>query len=328
MRLDSHRRSDTSAVSERALRGERLSFWVRIPRVLYGRLNVRRGVGRAVMTLAKFNPALRSLPVPLNDGRILYLDLREPMCMNYLLAGEIWMEQGPTKFVRCVLHAGEVAIDIGANVGWYSTLFSEQVGRTGRVYGFEPSTKACGLVTRTASAYPQLEIVNSALSDYEGKAELHLPAFGEMASLQSVPGELRAQECRVTTLDAFLKSRGKPVVHYVKCDAEGAELAILRGAAGLLASERPPIWQMEINAPTAARFGYHPDRIFEYFQSFAQAGYEAYKINAESGMLTPLVPPVELVRDDAVIVPRWQADRLAAYLRALNAPAQATSFHL
>jgi hypothetical protein len=75
---------------------------------------------------------------------------------------------------------------------------------------------------------------------------------------------------------------------------------------------------MEINAPTAELFGYHPDRIFEYFYSFERAGYRAFKIEATAGTLEPIEPPITLVRNDAIIVPEWQNDRLAAYLRSIG----------
>jgi FkbM family methyltransferase len=308
--------SDGRAVQAEATEG--LSRWVTIPRMLYTRLGIKRGVGRMVMTLARNRKSLHQMPVRLNDGRILQLDLREPMCMHYLLAGEIWMESGPTGVARSFLKPGEVAIDIGTNVGWYSTLFSERVGPDGKVYGFEPSAKAYSLVTETARAYPQLEIIQAALSNEEGEAELHLPPWGEMASLHHRPGVVTTQKCRTTTLDLFLESKGNPEIAFIKCDAEGAELDILHGAEKMLGSQRPPTWLMEINVPTAELFGYHPDRLFEYFYSFKEVGYRAYKIEATTGTLELLEPPIDLVRNDAIIVPAWQKDRLAAYLQGIG----------
>lgn len=308
--------SDGSRAQPKSSEG--LSRWVTIPRMLYTRLGLKRGVGRMVMTLAKNRKSLHLLPVRQNDGRILQLDLREPMCMHYLLAGEIWMENGPTGVARSFLHPGEVAIDIGTNVGWYSTLFSEAVGTEGKVYGFEPGEKAFGLVNETARAYPQLEIIKAALSNQEGEADLHLPLFGEQASLHHRPGAVTTQKCRTTTLDAFLESKGNPEVAFIKCDAEGAELDILHGASRMLGSERPPTWLMEINLPTAELFGYHPDRLFEYFYSFQQVGYRAFKIEATTGTLELLEPPIDIIRNDAIIVPAWQNDRLAAYLQSIG----------
>ena len=296
-----------------------LSSWVTVPRFLYSRLGLKRGVGRAVMMLARHNKSLHAIPARLKDGRIMYLDLRETMCMSYLLVGDIWMENGPTMFVRAMLKPGEAAIDIGANVGWYSTLFSELVGAQGKVYGFEPNEKALKILTKTAGLYPQLEIVPSALGDSEGEVVLHIPGDGGQGSIEDLPGAVTtSQRCRVTTLDNFLGSREPRDITFIKCDAEGAEFRILRGASSLLKSEKPPIWLMEISVGAAKRFGYHPDDILDYFDSFPEAGYRAFIIEATAGTLRPLERPITIVRNDAVFIPRWQEERLNSYLKSIN----------
>jgi hypothetical protein len=53
-----------------------------------------------------------------------------------------------------------------------------------------------------------------------------------------------------TTLDAFvaeLSSKGAGSVAFVKCDIEGAESTMLKGAQTLLNSQDPPIWLIEHN---------------------------------------------------------------------------------
>ena len=156
-----------------------LSPCVTLPRLLHNRLGLKRGVGRVMMAVAQHNPALQLLPVRMNDGRVLQLDLREPMAMPYLLAGEIWEEAGETEFVRSVVCPGEVAIDIGANVGWYSALLSECVGATGAVYAFEPMERALTMLGATARQYPQLRVIAAALGALEGEAVIHVPARSE-----------------------------------------------------------------------------------------------------------------------------------------------------
>jgi FkbM family methyltransferase len=300
---------------------------VAIPRFLYNTLSIKRGVGRAVMTIAAHVPALHRLPVRMIDGRILHLDLRESMCMSYLLNGRIVDEPGETQFARSVVLQGETAVDIGANVGWYSTLLCECVGEEGRVYAFEPNGNTLELLNRTSQKYPQLSVVSAALGDAAGEADLHIPIHGEMASLREVVpafGRTRLkQACRVTTLDAALEPHPLSKVTFVKCDVEGAELSVLKGATNLLNGDRPPIWMIEMNRVTAGQFGYQPGDIIENFRQFAGAGYRAYLIDAATGRLQPVTGPIDTDRCDAAFVPVWLAERVAALVAEGKDPPEA-----
>src|SRR5262245_11389356 len=289
-------------------------WYVTVPRLLYNSLGVKRGVGWAIRALARRFESLHLAPVRMNDGRVLYLDLRELMCMPYLLMGDYSIEIGETRLIRSLLRKGDTVLDIGANCGWYSTLFSELVGLEGAVYAFEPNSKAVQMLTATASNYQSLKVIAAALSDREGSAQLYVPVDGVKASLGDVREEQVVQTCAVTTLDAFLKSQGARVAAFVKCDAEGAEMAILRGATNILANDQPPVWMMELSTVTAARFGFHPSQLVDFFQKIPNADYRCYSLDSESGKLELISRSTMYYFFNAVFVPACHEGRLARYL--------------
>jgi FkbM family methyltransferase len=278
-----------------------------MPRTLYSRFGLRRGLGRLLMTLAAVHKPLQSLPVRVKDGRVLYMDLRELMCIPYVLTGEIPGEQGETEFLRSIVRPGETVLDIGGNVGWYSTLLSEAVGPHGQVYAFEPNERALRLLRSYGQVYPQLRVVPAALGDEEGQGSLNLPPEGAACSLRGVSGARATQACRITTLDSFLFSEGIRGVSFIKCDVEGMEMEVLRGARGVLQSAQPPMWLMEINEP--ARFGNPPEHVPELFRQF---GYDAYWVDSRSGRLRPVPSPITF-KIDVIFVPGWLRDRVEAY---------------
>lgn len=288
------------------------SPWVSSSRFIYNRLKIKRGIGRLLMSVAQNRKSLHALPVKMNDGRTLILDLRQIMCLPYVLTGEIWEEKGETDFVKFVVAKGDTVIDIGTNIGWYTSLLGEAVGSNGTVYGFEPGAEAFALVSKTAEFYPHVEINQLALSDFEGEVDFYLSNDRGQSSLRKPQNTASVQKCRVTTLDAFLQTKGNPLISFIKCDAEGAELPILRGATQLLSSEKPPIWMLEINAPMMRSFDYEPEELFDFFNKFPQAGYTAYRLHSQTGKLEDVPAPIDF-RFDAVFIPAWQADKAAKY---------------
>ena len=268
-----------------------------------------RGIGCMLRVLARRMPSLQMLPVPTVDGRTLYLDLRESMCWPYFFLGRIQYERGETRFLSSVLRAGDVAVDIGANVGWYATLFAELVGPTGKVLAFEPNRAAYRLLQASARVYPQLAALPNAVSSTPGDVTLHVPTTQEgwFASLGALDPALpvRDQPCQAVTLDAVLAGESRAVV--IKCDVEGLEPQVLAGAPALLHGPRPPLWLLEIN-PKERFPGYDPAAIFRILDA-SPAGYRLYSVDPDSGALGP-VGVVGQRHFNAAAVPKWLAQRV------------------
>ncbi len=268
-----------------------------------------RGIGRGLRYLAQKMRVLQMLPVPIIDGRTLYLDLRETMCWPYFFLGSIQYESGETRFLSSVLRAGDMAVDVGANVGWYATLFAALVGPRGKVVAFEPNRAAYRLLEASARAYPNLLAVESAVSNITGEATLHIPTVGEawfarLGGLGPATPE-RGEACQLTTLDRYLQAETRAMV--IKCDVEGFEREVLLGAAALLASPRPPLWVIEISQKN--RFPqYDPAEIFRILQA-GPGNYRFYSIDAVSGVLQPVNNQFDQ-HFNAAAVPAWLAHRV------------------
>ena len=278
--------------------------WIRF---LYGYLGLTRGVGRAVKILARLIPGLQHYEAQLVDSRVLTLDLRQTMCLPYFLSGTIWEEEGETLLARTLLAPGDHAVDIGANVGWYTTLFAECVGPSGKVLAFEPHPVAFGLLETTCRSYPQVSPVFSAVSDRKGTVGLVIPHDGGQTRIVEASGA--GVTVPATTLDGCLaKSDLEPL--FVKCDIEGAELKMLRGAKQLLESSAPPIWMVELDARLASRFGHHPRDVVRLF---IDLGYRAFRIHSQDCRLVD-VPSEFTFRFDAVFVPQKLMSRVEGLL--------------
>jgi FkbM family methyltransferase len=146
------------------------------------------------------------------------------------------------------LAAGDVAVDVGAYKGGYTYWMRRAVGEPGAVLAFEPQAEAASLLRSYVAAFgwSNVEIVEAALSTEPGTRPLLRPgpAPSPAASLvgASLPPSPRRIDVSVDTLDRVLASRSDEApVAFIKCDVEGHELDVLRGAEATLREHRPAI---------------------------------------------------------------------------------------
>lgn len=176
-----------------------------------------------------------------------------------LLTPYVLREQGDwfedeLRFVRLVLEGGQQAIDIGANYGVYALSMAKAVGQNGRVWAFEPaSTTADFLAASIAeNGFGNVLLERSALSSTMGFASLSLNTNPELNALRQGDVTTDASErVPLVTLDERTTSHGWRDVDFIKIDAEGEELNILRGGTAFFAGMSPLV-QYEIRGGEAS----------------------------------------------------------------------------
>jgi len=150
--------------------------------------------------------------------------------------------------IHRLLDPGELALDIGANIGQMSSLMRHRTGPSGRVIAFEPHPELHQELTQNMD--PALAGKNAApvtlhqlaLSDRPGTARLDPGAiWQENRGLSkivapSAPASSTQIEVPLATLDSLLQPDAR--VGLGKIDVEGHECQVLRGAARLLKEKR------------------------------------------------------------------------------------------
>lgn len=142
-------------------------------------------------------------------------------------------------FVAAHLTPGDVFYDIGANVGFYSTIAARLVGPAGHVYAFEPHPTSAASAARNAelNGFANVTVVPAAVSDVDGRMTLGLAEISAKNHLVDGPG----LEVDVVALDGWRRRRDARAPTLIMIDAEGAELAVLDGMREALAEHRPVV---------------------------------------------------------------------------------------
>jgi FkbM family methyltransferase len=144
------------------------------------------------------------------------------------------------------LTPGKVFSDVGADVGYFCLVASSLTGRSGRIFAFEAEPDVTFRLRNTIerNRLNDVTVVELAVWSHSGTVNFDRG----LGSPDRLVGHVTAAEASSSTgcaavpaisSDDFVRSTPPPDV--IKCDVEGAELEVFRGAANLLASHRPKV---------------------------------------------------------------------------------------
>ncbi|MCU1675013.1 MAG: hypothetical protein JWN77_3126 [Frankiales bacterium] len=202
----------------------------------------------------------------------------EDMIQRYLYLFGVW-EPGLSALVRRQLSAGDVFIDVGANIGYYSLLAARVVGETGQVIAFEPSPTVRAQLTDNLernglSARVQVQPV--AAGEAAATVTIYLAGADNLGQTSTRPGAGLTAEAEVpmVRVDDCVPPDVRARVKALKIDTEGDELAALRGATGLL--REMPLGSMvlvELDAPRMAVRGGSPPEACALLEALGYRGH-------------------------------------------------------
>ncbi len=227
----------------------------------------------APVTRLLLSPGLRGNPL----SRALYTRL-------YLL-GKGLAERREVRFFRDQVRPGMVVFDVGANVGFYTTLFARLVGPAGQVHAFEPDPLSCGILRQRTARHANVETNPIAVGDHPGTITLFCnrsnradnrvhPSLGDETA--------EAVEVPLTTLDDYCAARGIDRIDAVKLDIQGAEVAALAGFRQTLARTRPRWLLIELSPEHLRAAGSSPDALW---RTLDDLGFEPWAFDDDGKAL-------------------------------------------
>ncbi len=200
-------------------------------------------------------------------------------------------------YLKDYLSPGNVAIDVGANVGLYTVLFSGMVGANGLVLSFEPYDETFQTLKKVVNFGKKLHNVsmyNIALGNANRQISLRLPKVGNQIQDALVgPDDSQNGPVSMMTLDKLAVQLKLARVDFIKVDVEGFELRVLEGAVNVLSIYHPVIL-VEVNDDFEARY----DTSFRLLDEFLrQLGYRGFYFEGKQ-------------RKKLVVDSRWKGNAL------------------
>lgn len=223
-----------------------------------------------------------SVPLPGNTGFGATLMCRLPdLIATYIWVFEEW-EPELTRFITSRLTEGDVFVDIGANIGYYSLLAARSVGEDGNVVAVEASPAMFAELHGNAEANDldtRIRQVNKAAAAKSGTLTVFAGPRHNAGMSTTLPTRGLEAETSVPamSLDEMLTFDEITSMRLIKIDVEGAEPDVLAGMGNLIGALRP---DAEIIVELSPQWW--PDRQLrpiDVLRPFIDAGYNVYQLN-------------------------------------------------
>jgi FkbM family methyltransferase len=158
-----------------------------------------------------------------------------------------------------------------------------------RVFAFEPNMQ---LAAKMLGALPNLIVVPMAVSETDGCAEFNITAYPASSSLLSIDDDnarkwIGNDEIRIVNkmtvptirMDTFMNLAGIQTVDYLKIDAQGADLAVLKSSGNRLKDLRRIYLEVSVTPYPIYQGGASKKETVEFLE---ERGFELVAVESQS----------------------------------------------
>ncbi len=242
-------------------------------------------------------------------GDAILLDASDLHISPSVLMLGIW-EPHITQFMIDNLHEGDVFLDVGANVGYFSLLASRIVQAQGLVLAFEPQARLARLVRASLemNAYKPISFVQAiAIGEREEVGTLgHMANSSGSSSLEPGfgDGSRPADQVTVARLDTAIAEAqgtiGRSITpSMIKIDVEGYEYSVWRGMQQTIASLEKLTVLIEFSPGRYVSLGQDPSAFIADIRSHGFSIFALDNHGAETPFCVSSIPAI-IARNDFI----------------------------
>ena len=219
------------------------------------------------------------------DNHIIYFNHEDEFLFQWIKGLES-SEKFVTDLIKKNVTEGMTAVNIGANVGYYTLVLARQVGENGNVYSFEPFSDTVKNLKRTVkeNGYNNVKIIPKAVTNKTGIDKMTVTPSCAHNIITPMDGNLEKIEIDVTTLDDFFADKN-PKVDFIMMDAEGSEPYIFDGIKKLVENNPDLEIITEYNAFPLGIVGTSGE---DFYKKIKNYGFYIYNIDELTHKVVPI----------------------------------------
>ena len=147
-----------------------------------------------------------------------------------------------TEIVKSQISKGDIVVDVGASIGYYSLILARAVGKEGHVFAFEPRPERFELLQKNVeiNGYDNITIEQMAVLDQNGETDFYYSKnqkTGFKLEVSEKEKEMISEKATTKTVrleDYFKEREIQNKIKFIKSDVDGPEFAVLKSAGCIL----------------------------------------------------------------------------------------------
>ena len=230
----------------------------------------------------------RLLPIKVKIGNyFLYLNPSDPV-----VSGAIFFnvyEKSESKFIKSSCFEGMNILDIGANIGYYTALFSQLAGVNGTVIAVEPDEESYKYLTKSVNSFNYKNVFSFRLAASDTKQKLPLYISKDNRGdnrLYSTNQKRNSIIVECLTVDELLKENDIKNLDLIKIDVQGYEPKVLKGMRNIVKSSKQLMILSEFWPKGILEAGENPK---EFLSMLRKMQFQLFELN-KNGSLIILKP--------------------------------------
>jgi FkbM family methyltransferase len=203
------------------------------------------------------------------------------------------------------VRAGDVVVDVGAHIGYFSLLAAKVVGETGKVYAVEPCQETVRLLEKSihANSIRNLAVHCCAAGNSQCLREFNITGSSDSHGFYRHPNTetLNTVQVKQEKVDSIVEGR----VNVAKIDVEGAEIEVLEGMENILMRNHDIILFVEWFPAGMKSAGRDPSELPERLRKLNFMDIRVIDDTAES--IRPVDEVISMIRK-GLLPPSWYAN--------------------
>jgi methyltransferase, FkbM family len=148
------------------------------------------------------------------------------------------------RVITSLLRPGDIAVEVGANIGALVIPMAKAVGPTGAVVAYEPQRIVHQMLCANIALNGLTNVIAKHAAASDAPGTLHVPILDPTKQLNfgDVALERWTEDTGVKVPAETIDSLGLTSCRLIKADVQGMEASVLRGATRTIAAHRPALY--------------------------------------------------------------------------------------